>query len=180
MQKTYREIFEFEGTARAYLAKREAAAKADSGKTVTEIEKLFDDKAQKRPDVLRQARDLIDNHVAVARAATKAGETKFTYALRKMLKRVEDVKEDYKEEQQEINIRNCAEDKDGIIVTDAMQNFRFKKDGMLAASKERREMIDKKATIEAYIAQGDIPRDLTEEETEAFTDFVIEGKRKAR
>jgi hypothetical protein len=115
--------------------------------------------------------------IADAWAGRNTDESKFRYAITRVLKRGSKLDSEYVEKAEDVNIDNCATDKDGVILRDDKGGFRFTKDGEKARNKARLELFHSTVEIEPHYC-GEIPDSLTEEEREAFTGFVIEEQAK--
>jgi hypothetical protein len=98
--------------------------------------------------------------------------SKFTYAVNRMLKRSQAVIQDYHEQIEEINIKYCSEDKDGNIATDERGQFKFRREELLKRNKDQRELFKTKTEIEVYMAT-EVPDDLSQEDKDTFSGFVI-------
>lgn len=129
---------------------------------------------------------------AVYLDANKA-ETKFTYALKKVQKRIdkaaEKPKDDYNEKVIDNNVRLASTDKDGNILYEVetviepngnkkevnTQTPKFKPEALREKNKLQNELgkefLNTVIEFEPYIAT-EVP-ELTEEEKEAFTGYVI-------
>jgi|SRR5215831_13854646 len=97
---------------------------------------------------------------------------KFAYAVKKMVKRSNIARERYFEEVEDVNVKHCSVDSDKNIIQTPQGQYRFTKDAMIERLKELRTLSEKTIDIDPFIATV-VPDDLTPEEIEAFTDFVI-------
>ena len=101
-------------------------------------------------------------------------ETKFDYALRKVLKSCERLWTDYLETRGDIDIEHCAVDDSGVIKRDAQGGLCFTKDGMKARATALRKLFDQTVDVPTHIAEA--PKGLTEEERDIFAGFVLAGE----
>lgn len=101
-------------------------------------------------------------------------ETKFAYALRRMQKRCEIVGEEHNQKIQDLNLKHCAVNKDGVILKDAKGGYEFTKAEATNLSGAMRELAKHEYEIEPYIATEDPPKPLDYEEREACYGFVLE------
>lgn len=130
---------------------------------------------------------------AVKYLAKNPAETKFSYAVKKVVKRIskatEDVKDEYNEELYDLNVKYASVDDKGNLLYEVevtieangskkeipTQNLKFTADKFIEKSKVQRQLAKKLLTkeieIEPYIAT-EIP-ELTEEEKETFKDYVL-------
>tara|TARA_R110000868_G_C10413527_1_gene722581 strand:- start:27 stop:461 length:435 start_codon:yes stop_codon:yes gene_type:complete len=136
------------------------------------------------------------NEFAIASAkylAKNPAETKFSYAIKKVQKRIEkaseQVKENYNEELYDLNVKYASVDEKGNLMYEVettieangskkevpTQNLKFTAEKFIEKNKVQRELGKKllatEIEFEAYIAT-EAP-ELTEEETETFKDFVL-------
>jgi hypothetical protein len=98
--------------------------------------------------------------------------TKFKYGLEREMKLLKNVKENFEIEANDISIDNAATDDKGVLLTDANGAFKFTKEGLKARNKQHRELLSKSVEIEPYYV-SEIPDELTDEQRQAFTGFVI-------
>ena len=98
-------------------------------------------------------------------------ETKFDYALRKVLKSCERLWTDYLETRSDIDIEHAATDKDGVIKRDDKGNLAYTKDGMKSRATALRKVFDETVDVPVHIAEA--PKGLTEEERDIFVGFVL-------
>lgn len=104
-------------------------------------------------------------------------DSKFSYAVRKMVKRCEVVGQEHNEQVEDINMRYAATDKDSKIVlrnVDPRLGFEFTKESLLERTKELRELAKKEYDLEPYIATELPPEPLSFEEKECCYGFVLE------
>lgn len=99
--------------------------------------------------------------------------TRFDYALKRVLKSMRTPMERHAEAIQDINVEHAAtEEKTGVLLMDG-ERFRFTRDGMKLRLTALRKLNDEaKYKVEPYFAT-EVPEDLTEEEREAFAGFVL-------
>ena len=98
-------------------------------------------------------------------------ETKFSYAIRKVAKKVKDSFDYYNDELFNIDVNNCATDEKGNILKDERGNFTYSKEGLKNKREELKALLKHKVSFDNYIAT-EIPEDLTEVEMTSFLDFV--------
>lgn len=101
-------------------------------------------------------------------------ETKPTYAIRRMQKRCEAVGVEHNEAIQDLNLKHCATNKDGVILKDAEGKYEFTKEEAGKLNIALRELSKKDYVIEPYI-MTEMPKEpFTYEECEACYGFVLE------
>ena len=98
-------------------------------------------------------------------------ESKFRYALRKVVKQAEKTWSAYQEAVEELDIEHAATGDKDVILKDQHGQIAFTKDGLRARNKARKALFDSEVTIEPYYAK-DVP-ELTDAERDAFTGFVL-------
>lgn len=98
-------------------------------------------------------------------------ESKFSYAIKKVVKSCLKLLGEYQEQVEEISITHCAVDKDGVILRDERGGFRYTKDELKKRNKKVNDLFKSAVEIEPYFAT-EIPK-LTEEEREVFLGFVL-------
>jgi hypothetical protein len=108
---------------------------------------------------------------AQAYLSTKRDESKFTYAVRKVLKRAKPIVEAYHEQLEDWNIEHAAENPDGTIKREANGACAFKKEDLAKRNVKIRALARTVVTIEPHFM--DAPESLTEAERVAFTGFVL-------
>jgi hypothetical protein len=99
-------------------------------------------------------------------------ESKFRYAMRRMVKRVEAVWTVYTESVEELDIEHAATGERDVILKDQHGQIAFTRDGLRARNKARKALFDSEVQVEPYYAK-DVPPELTDAEREAFTGFVL-------
>lgn len=111
--------------------------------------------------------------VALARqwVARHPEESKFKYALGRVLKASQPLQERYSQLLQDICIDNCATDEAGVILSDERGGFRYTKEGMKARDKATQGLDASEVEVEPYFAT-EVP-ELTEGELEYFTGIVV-------
>lgn len=99
--------------------------------------------------------------------------TKLYYAIKRVLKGMRRPMEQHAEAIQDINVEHAAtEEKTGALLMDG-ERFRFTRDGMKARLVALRKLNEEtEYEVEPYFAT-EIPKDLTEEELEAFSGFIL-------
>lgn len=131
----------------------------------------------------------VNEFSAVATAYTMQhadSDTKFKYALTRMLKQIRPLLEDLQERLSDLNVEFAATDRDeekndegreplGILLTDERGQFRYTKKGLIARNKAHRAVMHEDVEIEPYYA-SDIP-ELTDSEREVFTGFVLRAEK---
>ena len=99
-------------------------------------------------------------------------ETKFVYALRKMLRRAKPHVQVLREQSDDIQIEHAAEDKDQVLRRDATGNLCYTKAEMHKRNTALRELSKQEIVIEPHFV--DPPACvLKEAEREAFLGFVL-------
>jgi hypothetical protein len=104
-------------------------------------------------------------------------ESKFRYALRKVVKHAEKLWSAYQEQVEELDIEHAATGERDVILKDQHGQIAFTKDGLRARNKARKALFDSDVSIEPYFAK-DVP-ELTDAEREAFTGFVLKDEASA-
>lgn len=105
----------------------------------------------------------------------KAGETKFSYALRKVLKACSRIVEAYQEKIEELNIDHCETDDNDVIIKSGPKEdngYVFTKDGRRKRDAARKKLFETSVAVEPHVVQ-DVPDDLTYEQREAFAGFIL-------
>ena len=98
-------------------------------------------------------------------------ESKFRYAVKKVVKQCSTLKDRYFEQAEDLDIEHCVE-KDGVISKDANGGINFSKDGLRNRNKARRALFETSVEVMPFLSK-DSPDDLTEAERDAFAGFVI-------
>ncbi len=99
------------------------------------------------------------------------GESKMSYAIKKIGKRLKTIFEDYNEAINELGINNCSVDEKQNIIKDAKGELVFTKENLIKKNKESKAFLNTQVEIEPYICT-EIP-ELTEEEKEVFEGILI-------
>jgi len=102
---------------------------------------------------------------------TDGKETKFTYAIKKVAKRLKEHFDYYNDELFSIDVNTCSTDDKGNILKDERGNFTYTREGLTKKRNDLKELLKHKVSFENYIAT-EIPEDLTEVEMVSFLDFV--------
>lgn len=102
------------------------------------------------------------------------GESKFKYAVGRMLKRCMTAHEKTQEQIEDINIDNCSEDDRGNIMRDERNQYVFTKPAMKARIGAQRELMRKSVQLEAYISTEPSVSPLSPDEFEICEGFVID------
>ena len=119
----------------------------------------------------------IANFIGTAQAyqadEKRTKETKFTYALRKVVKSCQKLWESYIEQREDIDVEHAATDpKTHVILRDEQGGgISYTKDGMRARQKALRELFQQEVTVTSF-GVATWPADLTDTERDAFEDFV--------
>lgn len=144
--------------------------------------------------MIKTIKELNEFTLAAAKYLAKnPAETKFSYAVKKVVKRIEkateDAKDDYNEELYDLNVKYASVDEKGNLLYEVeittesngskketpTQSLKFTADKFIQKNKEQRELakklLAKEIEVEPYIAT-EIP-ELTEEETETFKNYVL-------
>lgn len=104
--------------------------------------------------------------------ATGRKNTKLGYALTRMEPRIKKVAEAFNLLIEEVNIDHAATDEKKILVLDERGGFRYTPERLKERNAAQRALNLRECEIDCYFAT-EVPDDLTEEETEALTGFVI-------
>lgn len=113
--------------------------------------------------------------------AAHPAESKFRYALRKVVKQGERFSGEYQERLEEITIEHCATDpKTQVILKQVLKDARgnervdyeFTKEGLKKRNEARKALFESAIEVNPFVAT-DVPPDLTEDEREAFAGFVL-------
>ena len=99
------------------------------------------------------------------------GESKMSYAIKKIGKRLKTIFEYYNEKINEIGINNCSVDDKQNIIKDEKGELVFTKENLIKKNKESKALLSTEVEIEPYICT-EIP-ELTEEEKEVFEGILI-------
>jgi hypothetical protein len=97
--------------------------------------------------------------------------TKFAWALHRMVKRAQTVIDDYNEKVQELNIEHCSVDEKGNILENGRGGYTYTKDALLKRNKAQNDLTKQDVEIEPYMAK-DVP-ELKFNERLMFEGFVI-------
>lgn len=117
---------------------------------------------------------LVSNEFLEKGAYTKKEPTKIVASIKFVLKQYAEKYRSHKEEIDIINISNSLEDvATKEILRDAQGRFKYSKEGMLKRNEEIKALFSKETTIKPRIVEGFDTSDLSEEQIEAFTGFVI-------
>lgn len=102
-------------------------------------------------------------------------ESKFKYALTKVLRKIARVQEKWNEGIEEANIEHCATDKEGVILRDEKGQYRYTKEELLQRNKRVNKLYDSVPEVEVkpHFAT-EIPDDLTDLDREVFEGFVLQ------
>ena len=98
-------------------------------------------------------------------------QTRFRYALRKVVKQCETLWETWTEAAEDIDIEHAAVGKDDVILRDERGAIAFTKDGLRKRNAARRVLFDSEVKLEPFMAK-DVPP-LTDVERDAFTGFIL-------
>jgi hypothetical protein len=129
--------------------------------------------------------------------ATNNEETKFSYALNRVIKRAETIHRKFQDQREDLQLEHCMVDEKGKVLRatpspgNPQGGYEFTKDGLLKLNKAVRALLDTEVEIEPYIATAHPVTDkncphckklverngLSELERDAFMGFVIKGKR---
>jgi hypothetical protein len=105
------------------------------------------------------------------RAQQGSPKNKFEHAVGRALKGLRRAAEEHADSTVDINVEHASLDKDGNLVMDG-ERFRYSRDGMKARLTALRALMDVEHEVEPYFAT-EVPEDLTEDERDAFTGFVL-------
>lgn len=98
-------------------------------------------------------------------------QSKFHYAVEKVLKTCRKLWADYTEQLEELDIDHCAVGKDDVILKDQRGELQFTKDGLRKRNAARKELFESSVVVAAFVK--DPPDDLAPFEREAFEGFVL-------
>jgi len=112
--------------------------------------------------------------------AKNTENTKFSWAIKRVLKRTQAALQEYREKAEDITIEHCSVDGAGNIIIEEgrdplgrpMERYKFTKEALQKRNDEQRTLFKKQVDIEPYVAT-DLPKDLSEEDKELFMDFVL-------
>lgn len=105
--------------------------------------------------------------------------TKLTYALRKVMKRVEPAIEEYNEELQDVRAENAATDPNtGTFLEGSNGSFKYTQDGLKKLNAKTKELLKKTINLPGASHYVEVlPPDLHQEFVDAFVGFVIDPDR---
>lgn len=100
-----------------------------------------------------------------------------TWALDRMLKRTEDIQEDYNEDVNDARFELAGKDKEGFIIEESTENggakYKYTPENRKKLSEKIKELQAKEVEVEPYIATS-VPDDLPFDFRDVFTPFVLE------
>lgn len=102
---------------------------------------------------------------------TNKEETKFRYAVRKVLTHCLKLWDARNEAAEDLSNEHCAVDKDGVVLRDG-QSLRFTKEEQKTLTTLLRELQAKPVEVAVYMGKNQ-PKNLSDAEREAFSGFVI-------
>jgi len=102
-------------------------------------------------------------------------ESKFKYALTKVMRKLNRVQERWQELIEESNIEHCATDSAGVILRDEKGQYKYTKEELLKRNKRVNSLYDQPVEIAPHFAT-EVPEDLTELEREIFNGFVLKDE----
>lgn len=101
------------------------------------------------------------------------GETKLSYAIRKVSKSIEKGFKKYNDSLEDARIDFCSTDEKGNVLKDEKGGYVFSKENLKLLTKKNRELLETPFEVESYIATDLSGIEITEVEKELLTDFVI-------
>ena len=101
------------------------------------------------------------------------GETKLSYAIKKVSKSIEKGFKKYNDTLEDARIDFCSTDEKGNVLKDDKGGYVFSKENLKLLTQKNRELIETPFEVESYIATDLTGIELTEGEKELLTDFVI-------
>lgn len=110
-------------------------------------------------------------HAANSWLSSHKDDQKFTYALRKLLKRAKPLIEAYQEQVEDLNIEHAAVNDKGIIQREPNGACAYTKEALHTRNKAIRALVRTDVTLEPHLV--DPPAELTEAERSAFAGFVL-------
>ena len=129
----------------------------------------------KEPTTKRTYKDLFTFIQAATLWTQKnKGESKFRYALKKVLKASEKLQAAYQEKIEEFDIEFCSVDKDEIIIKDAQGNLSFTKENLRKRNAKRRELFETVVEAPTHLVDK-APDGLEDFFVEAFEGFVLKS-----
>jgi hypothetical protein len=145
---SYRRVMEFQEAVQGYLLRQAEKSLADARARGADAEEL-------------------------KRLETAEPNTKFYYAIKRVLKNLRRPMERHGEAVQDISVEHAAtEEKTGVLLMDG-ERFRFTREGMRSRLTALRRLNDEaEYEVEPYFAT-EVPADLTEEEQQAFAGFIL-------
>jgi hypothetical protein len=106
----------------------------------------------------------------------KGNETKLTYAINRVISRIQKHQATISDAIGDIEIDYCVVTEKDVIVRDAQGNLQYTKDGIKARNVATRKYLSEaNVEVDPYFATK-LPDDLTVEEIEALTGFVISAE----
>ena len=103
------------------------------------------------------------------------GESKFRYALKKVLKSCEKLQATYQEKLEEFDIEFCSVDSAEIIIKDAKGELSFTKDNLRKRNAKRRELFETEVEAPTHVVEK-APDDLEDFMLDAFEWFVLKAQ----
>lgn len=109
----------------------------------------------------------------------KEPPTKLSYAVARMLKRVQKPLADFNDKVEDLRNDLCLTDeKTKAVAADANGQFQFTRDNLKKLVEEKRKLLDSDVEIEPYFAT-ELPNNLGDDARVAFEGFVIKGEENA-
>lgn len=102
-------------------------------------------------------------------------ESKFRYAVKKVLKQASARWDEHNEKQQDLAIEHCLTDKDGsvrYVDNDPRKGHEYSKEGLRKLIASRKALSESLVDVTPFMAK-DVPQDLVEAQREAFAGFVL-------
>lgn len=130
-------------------------------------------------DFIREGNKYLESEIAPANGAGKAQfgrDTKFGYAISKVIKMNKKLQSEYQNDGQDIRIDFAMTDeKTKAVLLEANGGFKYTQDAMKLCNKKIMNLGFQEVEIQNYIvAKENVPANLNDTQKEVFMDFVIE------
>jgi hypothetical protein len=111
----------------------------------------------------------IFNNVSSAR---QSEQTKLGYAIKKVGKQLDKIIVGYQEKLEDLRISLCSVDEKENVIKNEKDQYVYTRENLALFTSGARDLSKEEYEIEPFICT-ELPKDLTEQEIEVFTGFVI-------